>query len=502
MLDQLNGGDIRAYGSALGAACTSVGDSVARLQGVGDAISVGRWTGPAGDACRHWQTAVQAQAARLAEAMDRVGSFAPRVAAAVEDAQRAEKAEQQAQAALEKASTAVQQARTALHAAQAAVDSARARLAEWVPHGLHPVPPPGPSGAELATLAAARQQLTSAGRDLDRARRDWQRAVHAFDEAEQHRKAVARAFAALCRQEAAALGVTLPNPPDPGVVVGDFLALTGFVRTEGTTLLQALDTRHPIPFDDLIGKAGLLATGAQTPLVGRALLKYNQFMQSVVDDVRALTPVTAATSPAEAASRLATRAQAIYWLEGYGSERLTEALRPGPGGGALALAGDVFTIVHPDFEDPLLANGERVVAGVNAASTGATVMSGVTSAVAGANESLDWVPGAAPWVALGSGIVLGGAYLGTHWQQTVGWVDHSLVKPYSGVVGDGEQTVELVGSDLSHGDLLDAQADLGSGIERMGLDAAKGTGQALVNVGGGLLHDAGSVVGDLGIHLP
>jgi hypothetical protein len=91
----------------------------------------------------------------------------------------------------------------------------------------------------------------------------------------------------------------------------------------------------------------------------------------------------------------------------------------------------------------------------------------------------------------------------------VGWVDRSLIKPYSGVVRDGEQTVDHVGSDLGHGDLLSAKSDLESGIESMGLDAAKGTGQAMLNVGGGLVHDAGSVAGDLGravshlgIHLP
>ncbi len=157
----------------------------------------------------------------------------------------------------------------------------------------------------------------------------------------------------------------------------------------------------------------------------------------------------------------------------------------------------------------MLANGERVVAGVNAASTAPAVWSAVRSVVAGANESLDEIPGVGEWVALGSGIVLTGGYLGTHLQQSLGWADRSLIKPYSGLVRDGEHTVHRVGSDLAHGDVLSAPNDLESGIETMGLDAAKGTGQAVVNVGGGLLHDAGGVVSDiggvashLGIHLP
>lgn len=491
MLDELDPGGIRSYGTSLGGTSVSVGHSSAQLHRVSECVSVSRFSGPAGDAFRSWHGELQAQTSRFAEALDRVASFAPRVAQAVEDAQKAKKAEAKARDALKKAKSAVQHAKSALQTAQRTVEEAKAAVANWVPHGPNPVPPPGPTPGQVAAVTDAQRQLKTADHDLEQAQQSLRQAEHAFEDAEHHRTSITAQFATICRDAAGSLGVTLPSPPDPGVVVSDFAKVVGLVVASHDKLLTALSPKHPVKFADLVGTTGAGITANSLGLTGKALRNYNRALRGV----REAIPIKPGQSLAQIERAGDDRASAFYWLKEIKNGELTEALKAdGPFVWRLAIVGDGLTILDPDFKNPIAANVERSVAVANIATSGFASGDALIATLAGVNATTDWVPVIGEGVFLGSTILLSGAYVATHWKQTVDWVDHSVIDPEIEPIKDGVDTVETTERDLSKGDVLGAGETFVKGGAKAWWDTTTAPIKVVGNVVGGFAHDVGGLI--------
>ncbi|MGI8751173.1 MAG: hypothetical protein ACR2MN_02470 [Acidimicrobiales bacterium] len=120
------------------------------------------------------------------------------------------------------------------------------------------------------------------------------------------------------------------------------------------------------------------------------------------------------------------------------------------GMGGLAIAGDVFTVLHPD-EGGNWGKAEQASAVVNGVATGGGLAldAGEGGAALLAANSLDWVPVAGQVVAIGTGLFLAGDYLYTH--------------------------------------------------EKWFKDGIDATGQGIANVATGAYHEAGHLLSDIGL---
>ena len=127
------------------------------------------------------------------------------------------------------------------------------------------------------------------------------------------------------------------------------------------------------------------------------------------------------------------------------------------GVGGLAIAGDVWTIAHPDFKGAA-GTAEQVTAGVNAAATAGGIgldVAGEGGAALLAANSLDWVPVAGQVIAVGTGLALAGAYIYSHWDG----IKHDIGDGVK-AVGDAAKAVGHAGSSLLHG-AEDLASDIG-----------------------------------------
>jgi hypothetical protein len=222
----------------------------ARLGRAAAAIPAASFAGPAGDRMRAYLSTLQAGTTAMAAAYDRVASAAPRVAEAIEHARNAERSRDEAREHVARATKAVEIAQTAFEAAQTALSTHHT-----TPLGLVGAPI-GPSAAELAALAQAEHRLSRAQRELDDAQRALRAAEHRFQDADDDRERASRAYAALCRDQAAVARQALPPPPK-----------AENVPARVSSIVAALYGLSAVPMTQLgiVAKYGQSRSGPRTP---------------------------------------------------------------------------------------------------------------------------------------------------------------------------------------------------------------------------------------------
>lgn len=212
------GGDpvaVRSLHLGYGAAATTSYDQGVNFSQAVGAIGPSSFAGPAATSWRGYVGELQRANAAMSRAYDRVGSFLPRVAQAIEDTQKAEAAKIKAAAAVNTAEGALRQAETAL---SNAVTAATSPLSVG-----RPVLVAGPTPSEIFAVEVARGQVQVATQHLQEAQRLFRAAEHQFQEADDHRKRVLQQLATLCHTEADAIQAAMPPGAPP--MFGGFSSL-------------------------------------------------------------------------------------------------------------------------------------------------------------------------------------------------------------------------------------------------------------------------------------
>ena len=216
---------IHSLSGSWGSAAGSAGSQAQNFGQAYAALPVSSFSGGAADRMRSFVSEMRAGAAALARAYDRVASYLPRVAHAIDDAKRAAAALERAQQALTSAEQRLAAAERAVTSALTAVMSATSPLSVAAPFAGAPVcapgapgalgAPAGPSPAQLAALAQAQRQQAQAARQVEQATRALHAADNHFQEADRVRMSVLRAFTTLCQTESAIAMRALPQAPTP-----------------------------------------------------------------------------------------------------------------------------------------------------------------------------------------------------------------------------------------------------------------------------------------------
>lgn len=219
---------IRTSGRRYGSAAAALHSQAEGLYAARIHLAPGVFVGPAGDRVREYLDHLHFSTATAAKAMDRVASAIPRVAHSIEEAQKdqilmkkAEDRYNKAKGVHDRAANAVIKAGSDVTSAEYEVVSAAHIDALSGGHG---------SGG----LAAAQGRLRDAEARLEQAQhratvdqhlmaeaeRDYQRARHTFEQADERRRKELRSFALLCaEEESATTACALPTVPEPGSLI-------------------------------------------------------------------------------------------------------------------------------------------------------------------------------------------------------------------------------------------------------------------------------------------
>ncbi|MGI8753618.1 MAG: hypothetical protein ACR2MN_15160 [Acidimicrobiales bacterium] len=228
------GGDpqgARCLASSWGNRAAAAGAQGAGVSQASSMLGSDAFSGGAGDQTRSFLSELGAASSAVAPAYARVAAYLPRVAAAIEEAQQAERARQKAQDDVTVAEARHAQAELQVTIASAAVNAASAGSSPLGPSlGSVVGAPAGPSPAQLQALTVAQQELQHAARLLEEAQRAFQAADRHFQEADRRRSSMLRAFAALCREEAAVARRAIPEPPMPTFGLLSTLGFSVFQR--------------------------------------------------------------------------------------------------------------------------------------------------------------------------------------------------------------------------------------------------------------------------------
>jgi hypothetical protein len=199
---------VRALHQTYGGAASTSYTQGTQLSAASEAIAPVNFMGNAADNWRGYVSKLGDANAAMSKAFDRVGSFLPRVAEAIEATQDAEKAEIVAADAVTKAQTAYTNAQTDLRTAEADATSPLSVTASPLHTG-------GPTAAQRAAVTAAQLLVQSTGHDLQTAEQTLQRARHKLEMAEDRRKSVLRQLSTLCQTEVSALQAAMPPSDVP-----------------------------------------------------------------------------------------------------------------------------------------------------------------------------------------------------------------------------------------------------------------------------------------------
>ena len=321
----------RAAGRLVGRAAVAVhaqgtGAGTARSQ-----LDPAAFAGPAGDRVRAFLEQLHRANAAAATAMDRVASAIPRVAQAIEEAQKDETVMGKAKARLGEARRVYDAAALAVTRATGDVTAAAAGvISAYRAQALDPLHASGVAASAEQRLRDAERRLGQAQHQaridqhlMDEAQRDYQRARHTFQQADDGRRRELRRFAGLCAaEEAATTACALPTVPEPGMLsasadnalglVNTLLTLESIpaaVRTPIRVAVTSVDGPDGIPagddFPSLLGAAGDYATSVDpsAPLTSKVLAWGNELglvMSPFVPGGGALAAVTGAAQTGQA----------------------------------------------------------------------------------------------------------------------------------------------------------------------------------------------------------
>lgn len=210
---------VHALGCTMGDHASDASAQASDFAQASSLLPTGSFSGLAGDNMRSYLSQMHRAATKLAEAYQAVARFLPKVAEAIRQAQQDERSMQEAQQALSTAQQRLGQAEIALEAAQASVDAANSN--PFGPGlggpglGLPGAAPTGPTPAQLAALAHAKQELAQAQKQVQEATHRFQAAQRRFRQADDQRRSVLAAFSALCQKESEVASMAIPQPPSP-----------------------------------------------------------------------------------------------------------------------------------------------------------------------------------------------------------------------------------------------------------------------------------------------